>query len=140
MSEERVLNPRTNRYVTVGSSAHRKLVRDSLVKEPARVESMIPERRPVKKETTKQIKQHGSEYSQGGSDFDDTQFSHEPSKREAKRELIKTSVKVIEQNQDKFKKIVGEQDKTDMLLKKLLYQKLTRKRRPSTSSIESFDF
>jgi len=129
--DNRILNPRTNRYVTIGSTSHRRLLREN-------------EKQEMKEQKNKSIIEDSE------SDLDDTMFMREttkkkvetkrPSKKEKplKKELIKKSVKLIKKNEDKFEKVKDSQHDTDRLLKKLLYKKLMRDDSDSDSDSDYF--
>ena len=68
--DKRILNPRTNRYVTVGSPAYRRYLRET-------EKAQKPQTKPAPVEDPE-------------SDLDDSMFSRKPSKEE-KPEIIKKS-------------------------------------------------
>ena len=112
--DKRILNPRTNRYVTIGSPSHRKLLREGVIT-------------PTTKTKTK-VSDQPLPMLDSDSDLDDSMFERKQSKKDKplKKEIVKKSVKLIKKNEDKFRKVKDSQSDTDRLLKKLLYKKLMK--------------
>ena len=125
MDNDRVLNPKTSRYVTVGSSSHRRLMREGILKHQTKED-------PVKQP-------HRDREYESDSELDDDKFSRKQSNKDIpiKRELVKKSVKLIQKHEDKFKKVRGDQEDTDKLLKKLLYRKLIKNKTKIFDSSDS---
>ena len=111
----RILNPRTNRYVTLGSPSYRKLVREGTICDE------------IEDNSKKRSKRY--EYDQDNS---------KTIPLAQKKEIIRKSVNVISKHEDKFKK-VKDQDECDKLLIKLLLKKVSKGERKSTKEDSSSD-
>ena len=92
--ETHILNPSTNRFVLVGSSKYKRLVKEGVIKphvpQPAQSRPPSPE--------------------------------SPPSTRSLKKELIKTTTDIVRDNRQDFVDLTQKQ--TDALLKRMLYEKL----------------
>lgn len=119
--ENKIFNTRTNRYVTKGSTAYRRMVCEDnkeKVKKEAELKklNLSTEKKEVEKEKSKSKSKS----------LPKEKVRKMPDEN-AINKLTSMSMKIIKDNDDKFRKIRGEQDETDKLLKKLLYEKLAKK-------------
>jgi hypothetical protein len=153
-----VLNPKTNRMVKVGSHTYNKLVRRNIIprteeeialaeatpKVEKRGRKPLPEEVKIQKEQEKELtrdvekeilerrlynlnkKTQVKEKTKSESD----DYEREKKSRKMRNALIDTSVEIIKENKDKFKKVSRNQEDTDDLLKKLLYKKLVTDKKP----------
>lgn len=133
--DDKIFNPRTSRYVTKGSTAYRRMIcedRKEKVKREAELKKLnIP---IEQKEVEKVIEKVEKVKSKSKSKSIPKEKKSRKQDEKAISELTSLSMKVIKENDEKFRKIRGNQDETDKLLKKLLYEKLAKKTKKSHRS------
>jgi len=123
--EGKIFNPRTSRYVTKGSTAYRRMIcenKKDQVKKEAEMKKLNLNTEITKTEVVSQ-----KEKSKSKSKSRTKEKKPRKQDERAVNELTSISMKLIKNNDDKFRKIRGDQHETDKLLKKLLYEKLTKK-------------
>jgi len=130
-SEEKLFNPRTNRYVTKGSTAYRRMVNQDR-KDKLEKESKQPKKEEIIK-TKSKSKSKSKPKEEVYSSYKEIK-ERKPDER-ARDGLTSIAMKVIKDNDDKFRKVRGDQEETDKLLKKLLYEKLARKEKESKKTV-----
>lgn len=123
--EGKIFNTRTNRYVTKGSTAYRRMISEDrreqakkdaeLKKLNAKTESIQSD--PILEKVKSKTKSKSKPKEKVSRKQDEKAVS----------ELTSLSMKVIKDNEKEFRKIRGNQSETDKLLKKLLYEKLAKK-------------
>ena len=134
--ENKIFNTRTNRYVTKGSTAYRRMVCEDnkeKVKKEAELKKLNlstekKETEKVKEKTKSKSKQKEEVYS------NHKEIKERKPDEKAREELTSIAMKVIQKNDDKFRKIRGDQNETDKLLKKLLYEKLAKPKKSRPKS------
>ncbi len=104
---DKILNPRTNRYVTKGSTSYRRMIRQDI--KEGKVSTPKVNDKPLKKIKSK---------SDSESEVD------EKKKRKIRKELSSHSKQIIQNNEEQFRRVAGNQKDTEKLLKELLYKKL----------------
>jgi hypothetical protein len=98
--ETHILNPSTNRFVLVGSSKYKRLVKEGVIKPHVPQPQTQPQPAPSRPPSPESP----------------------PSTRSLKKELIKTTTDIVRDNRQDFVDLTQKQ--TDALLKRMLYEKL----------------
>ena len=132
-TDDKIFNPRTNRYVTKGSTAFRRMVNQDR-KEKFEKESKKPildiKEEIIKTKSKSKSKPKEEVYSSY------KEIKERKPDEKAREELTSMAMKVIKNNDDKFRKVRGDQNETDKLLKKLLYEKLAKPKKSHRSPVK----
>jgi hypothetical protein len=106
-----IKNPKTNRNLKIGSQQHRKAITDGILP----MDSLYPVKTPQ---------------------FELTPEQTNPATKDTKKEMTKRCVDIIGDNKKQFKKL--NQEDSDELLKKMLYEKLfINKKKPKKNYVSS---
>jgi rRNA maturation endonuclease Nob1 len=135
-TDDKIFNPRTNRYVTRGSTAFRRMVNQDR-KEKHEKESKKPKIEDEKKKDD--ILKEKSKYKSKPKEEVYSSYKEIKERKpddKAREELTSMAMKVIKNNDDKFRKVRGDQNETDKLLKKLLYEKLAKPKKSHRSPVK----
>lgn len=131
MEAKRVLNPRTNRYVTVGSSAYRRFAREQEL--PPKVQKGTKRKEPEPQE------QEDEELEQAREELNKPAPKKKKLDKGVVKEVVKKSLRVVNQHQEKFDNAVDDQVEYNRLIKKYLTRELKKKKKKDDSSSDESD-